>query len=134
MYRAKRAGKARCEVSDPAMHASAVKRLSLETDLRKAVDQGEFRVYYQPVMSLQSGRIMGFEALTRWQRPQGVFPPGEFIAVAEETGLIIPMNRQLRREACEHLRLWQAEFPCSPPLTMSVNITPKEFAQPGPHP
>jgi len=130
MYRAKRAGKARCEVSDPAMHASAVKRLSLETDLRKAVDQGEFRVYYQPVMSLQSGRIMGFEALTRWQRPQGVLPPGEFIAVAEETGLIIPMNRQLRREACEHLRLWQAEFPCSPPLTMSVNITPKEFAQP----
>ena len=129
MYRAKRAGKARCEVSDTAMHANAVKRLQLETDLRKALDQGEFRVFYQPIVSVQTGRITGFEALTRWQRPQGIVPPIEFIAVAEETGLIIPMNRQLLREACEHLRSWQAEFPSSPPLTMSVNITPKEFAQ-----
>jgi PAS domain S-box-containing protein len=129
MYRAKRAGKARCEVSDTAMHANAVKRLQLETDLRKALDQGEFRVFYQPIVSVQTGKITGFEALTRWQRPQGIVPPIEFIAVAEETGLIIPMNRQLLREACEHLRSWQAEFPSSPPLTMSVNITPKEFAQ-----
>ena len=129
MYRAKRAGKARCEVSDTAMHANAVKRLQLETDLRKALDQGEFRVFYQPIVSLQTGKITGFEALTRWQRPQGIVPPIEFIAVAEETGLIIPMNRRLLREACEHLRSWQAEFPSSPPLTMSVNITPKEFAQ-----
>lgn len=129
MYRAKRAGKARCEVSDTAMHANAMKRLQLETDLRKALDQGEFRVFYQPIVSVQTGRITGFEALTRWQRPQGIVPPIEFIAVAEETGLIIPMNRQLLREACEHLRSWQAEFPSSPPLTMSVNITPKEFAQ-----
>jgi PAS domain S-box-containing protein len=130
MYRAKRAGKARCEVSDPAMHASAVKRLSLETDLRKALDQGEFRVYYQPIVSLQTAKIIGFEALTRWQRPEGVLPPSEFIAVAEETGLIIPMNRQLLREACQAVQSWQAEFPSTPPLTMSVNITPKEFAQP----
>jgi PAS domain S-box-containing protein len=130
MYRAKRAGKARCEVSDPAMHASAVKRLSLETDLRKALDQGEFRVFYQPIVSLQTGKITGFEALTRWQRPEGILPPIAFIAVAEETGLIIPMNRQLLREACQHLRAWQSEFPCNPPLTMSVNITSKEFAQP----
>lgn len=130
MYRAKRTGKARCEVSDPAMHASAVKRLRLETDLRSALDQGEFRVHYQPIVSLQTGRITGFEALTRWQRPEGILSPIEFIAVAEETGLIIPMNRQLLREACEHLRSWQNEFGSSPPLTMSVNITPKEFAQP----
>jgi PAS domain S-box-containing protein len=129
MYRAKKAGKARCEVSDPAMHASAVKRLTLETDLRKALDQGEFRVFYQPIVSVQTGKITGFEALTRWQRPQGILPPIEFIAVAEETGLIIPMNRQLLREACEDLRSWQTQFPSSPPLTMSVNITPKEFAQ-----
>jgi predicted signal transduction protein with EAL and GGDEF domain len=129
MYRAKRAGKARCEVSDTAMHANAMKRLQLETDLRKALDQGEFRVFYQPIVSVATGKITGFEALTRWQRPQGIVPPVEFIAVAEETGLIIPMNRQLLREACEHLRSWQAEFPSSPPLTMSVNITPKEFAQ-----
>jgi PAS domain S-box-containing protein len=129
MYRAKKAGKARCEVSDPAMHASAVKRLTLETDLRKALDQGEFRVFYQPIVSVQTGKITGFEALTRWQRAQGILPPIEFIAVAEETGLIIPMNRQLLREACEDLRSWQTQFPSSPPLTMSVNITPKEFAQ-----
>ncbi|MGD0793919.1 MAG: EAL domain-containing protein [Terriglobales bacterium] len=130
MYRAKRAGKARCEVSDTAMHANALKRLRLETDLRKALDQGEFRVYYQPIVSLQTGKITGFEALTRWQRPEGILPPIEFIAVAEETGLIIPMNRQLLREACQHLRSWQSEFPSSPPLTMSVNITSREFAQP----
>jgi PAS domain S-box-containing protein len=130
MYRAKRAGKARCEVSDPAMHANAVKRLQLETDLRKAFDQAEFRVYYQPIVWLQTGRIAGFEALTRWQRPEGILTPMEFIAVAEETGLIIPMNRQLLREACQHLRSWQSEFPSSPPLTMSVNLSSREFAQP----
>jgi PAS domain S-box-containing protein len=130
MYRAKRAGKARCEVSDTAMHANAVKRLKLETDLRKAFDRGEFRVYYQPIVSLQAGKITGFEALTRWQRPDGILSPIDFIAVAEEIGLIIPMNRQLLREACEHLRSWQSEFPSSPPLTMSVNITSREFAQP----
>ncbi len=130
MYRAKRAGRARCEVSDTAMHANAVKRLRLETDLRKALEQGEFRVYYQPIVSLQTGKITGFEALTRWQRPEGIVPPIEFIAVAEETGLIIPMNRRLLREACQHLRSWQSEFPSSPPLTMSVNITSREFAQP----
>jgi diguanylate cyclase (GGDEF)-like protein/PAS domain S-box-containing protein len=130
MYRAKRAGKARCEVSDTAMHANAVKRLRLETDLRKALDHGEFRVYYQPIVWLQTGKIAGFEALTRWQRPEGVVPPMEFIGVAEETGLIVPMNRKLLREACERLRSWQAEFPSDPPLTMSVNVTSREFALP----
>ena len=130
MYRAKRAGKACCEVSDTAMHENAVKRLQLETDLRKALDQGEFRVYYQPIVSLQTGKIAGFEALTRWQRPEGILPPIAFIAVAEETGLIIPMNRQLLREACQQLRSWQSEFPSDPPLTMSVNMTSREFAQP----
>ena len=130
MYRAKRAGRARCEVSDTAMHANAVKRLRLETDLRKALEQGEFRVYYQPIVSLQTGKIVGFEALTRWQRPEGLLSPIEFVAVAEETGLIIPMNRCLLREACQHLRSWQSEFPASPPLTMSVNMTSREFAQP----
>jgi PAS domain S-box-containing protein len=129
MYRAKRAGKARCEVSDTAMHEAAVKRLRLETDLRKAFEQGEFRVFYQPIVSLQTGKISGFEALTRWQRPEGIVPPIAFIAVAEEIGLIIPMNRQLRREACQQLQSWQSEYPATPPLTMSVNITPKEFAQ-----
>jgi PAS domain S-box-containing protein len=130
MYRAKRDGKARCQVFDNAMHASAVKRLRLETDLRRALELGEFRVHYQPIVSLHTGTITGFEALTRWQRPEGILAPIEFIAVAEEIGLIIPMNRQLLREACQHLRSWQSEFPSCPPLTMSVNITSREFAQP----
>jgi EAL domain-containing protein (putative c-di-GMP-specific phosphodiesterase class I) len=98
--------------------------------LRKALDQGQFRVYYQPIVSLQTGKITGFEALTRWQRPEGILAPIAFIAVAEETGLIIPMNRQLLREACQHLRSWQSEFPSDSPLTMSVNITSREFVQP----
>jgi PAS domain S-box-containing protein len=130
MYRAKRAGKARCEVSDTAMHAAALKRLKLETDLRKALEHGEFLVYYQPIISLQTGKITGFEALSRWQRPEGIVPPMEFIPVAEETGLIVPMNRQLLREACRTLLMWQSQCPAEPPLTMSVNISARDFVQP----
>jgi PAS domain S-box-containing protein len=130
MYRAKREGKARCQVFDNAMHASAVKRLSLETDLRRALELGEFRVHYQPIVSLQSGKIAGFEALSRWQRPEGLLSPAHFIQIAEETGIILPMNRLLLREACLQLRAWHAQFPCDPPLTISVNVTPREFAQP----
>ena len=129
MYRAKRTGKAHCEVFDTAMHATAVKRLRLETDLRRALDQGEFRVHYQPIVSLETAKITGFEALTRWQRPEGLVSPADFIPVAEETGLIVPMNRQLLREACEQLLAWQAQFPANPPLTLSVNVTAKEFAR-----
>ncbi len=130
MYRAKRAGKACCEVFDAAMHASAVNRLRLETDLRKALELGQFKVHYQPIVSLRSGKITGFEALSRWQRPEGMVLPGEFIRVLDETGLILPVNRALLRESCELLRSWHSRFPLEPPLTMSVNITPKQFAQP----
>jgi PAS domain S-box-containing protein len=130
MYRAKREGKARYQVFDSAMHTSAVKRLRLETDLRRALELGEFRVHYQPIVSLQSGKIVGFEALSRWERPEGLLLPADFIQIAEETGIIVPMNRLLLREACLQLRAWHSQFPCDPPLTMSVNITPKEFAQP----
>jgi PAS domain S-box-containing protein len=130
MYRAKRNGKARCQVFDTAMHTSAVKRLRLETDLRRALEHGEFRVHYQPIVSLQTGKIAGFEALSRWQRPEGLLSPAHFIQIAEETGIILPMNRLLLREACQQLREWHTQFPCDPPLTISVNVTPKEFAQP----
>jgi diguanylate cyclase (GGDEF)-like protein/PAS domain S-box-containing protein len=129
MYRAKREGKARCQVFDHAMHTSAVTRLRLETDLRRALELGEFRVHYQPIVSLQSGKIVGFEALSRWQRPEGLLLPAQFIQIAEETGIILPMNRMLLREACLQLRAWHCQFPCDPPLTISVNISPKEFAQ-----
>ena len=130
MFRAKRAGKARCEVFDTAMHEGAVRRLELETELRKALELGEFRTHYQPIISLKTGRITGFEALTRWQHGDRLLSPAEFIAVADETGLIIPMNRILLREACEQLRTWHAQFPAEQPLSMSVNITSKEFALP----
>ncbi len=130
MYRAKQGGKARSELFDPAMHAAAVKRLSLETEIRKALELKEFVVYYQPIVSLQSGKIKGFEALSRWQRPDRLVMPVEFIAVADETGLILPMNRLLMQEAFAQVRAWNKEFPLEEPLSISVNITSKQFAQP----
>lgn len=130
MYRAKGGGKARCEVFDHAMHEGAIKRLHLETDLRKALELNEFRVYYQPIVSLHNGQIVGFETLSRWQRPQGLIMPTEFIAVADEIGIILSINRQLLCEACRQLRSWRELFPSDPPLTVNVNITPKQFEQP----
>jgi predicted signal transduction protein with EAL and GGDEF domain len=130
MYRAKRAGKARYEVFDNEMYVGAVKRLTLEADLRKALEFGEFRVYYQPIVSLQSGKIVNFETLSRWQRPEGIVMPGDFIAVADEIGVILSINRELLREACLQIKSWQAEFGANPPLCVSANIAPKQFAQP----
>jgi diguanylate cyclase (GGDEF)-like protein/PAS domain S-box-containing protein len=131
MYRAKQAGKARCEVFDHRMHSQAVKRLQLETDLRRALEKGEFQVYYQPIVSLRNGRIIGFETLSRWQKPEGLVMPADFIPVADETGLILPINRQLLLEACEQMRVWQKSFPSDPPLSVGINITPKQFTHPG---
>ena len=131
MYRAKAAGKARCEVFDTAMHASAVKRLGLETELRRALERSEFRVHYQPIIRLSDSTIAGFEALVRWERPNaGLVPPAEFIVVAEESGLIVPMNRWLRLEACRTLQNWQTQSSSDPPLTLSLNVTAKELAYP----
>ncbi|MGA8270008.1 MAG: EAL domain-containing protein [Candidatus Sulfotelmatobacter sp.] len=130
MYRAKHTGKARCEVFDNAMHAGALKRLQLETDLRRAVDQSEFLVYYQPIISLQHGGIVGFEALTRWRTAQGFVMPNDFIPLADETGIILTINRELLQEACGQLLAWQQLFPSDPPLSLSVNVSPKQFAQP----
>ena len=128
MYRAKGEGQAQCRVFDQAMQERATKKLRLETELRQALERGEFRVYYQPIVSLQTEAVVGFEALSRWQRPAGLVPPAEFIAVADETGIILPLNRALLRDACEQLRLWHSQF--GPSLRMGVNITPKQFAQP----
>ena len=129
MYRAKHTGKARCEVFDNAMHAGALKRLQLETDMRRAVDNGEFKVYYQPIISLVNGSIVGFEALTRWHSPKGLVMPNDFIPVADETGIILAINRQLLPEACRQVLSWQQLFPSDPPLSLSVNVSPKQFAQ-----
>ena len=129
MYRAKRAGKGRSELFDPAMHAAAVKRLTLETDLRKGLELGELLVYYQPIVALDTDKIVGFEALSRWQRPNGMVQPMDFIPVAEETGLILPINHTLMEQAFRQLRVWHSQFPSDPPLFISVNLTSKQFAQ-----
>ena len=131
MYRAKALGKARHEVFDRRMHDDAVAVLQLETDLRRAVERGEFRVHYQPIVSLESGRISGFEALIRWQHPErGLLGPVEFMAVAEETGLIIPMGQWVLTEACRQTRAWQETVVSDPPLAISVNLSSKQFLQP----
>jgi diguanylate cyclase (GGDEF)-like protein/PAS domain S-box-containing protein len=129
MYRAKQRGRAGCEIFDSAMHVSAIERLQLETDLRRAVELGEFETYYQPIVELTNGRVAGFEALSRWQRPAGITMPAEFIELADATGLILPLNRQLFREACLQLKSWQRQFPSDPPLRVSVNLTPRQFGQ-----
>jgi len=129
MYRAKHNGKARCEVFDNAMHDRALKRLQLETDMRRGIEQGEFLVYFQPIVSLQEGQVVGFEALSRWQRAQGIVMPGDFIPVADETGLIVSINRQLLPAACRQLRRWNDLFPSRLPFSLSVNISSREFAQ-----
>ncbi len=130
MYRAKREGKAQSRVFDQGMHESAMRRLRLETELRQALELGEFRVHYQPIVSLQDDRVVGFEALSRWQRPSGLVSPAEFIPVADETGIILPLNRALLRDACQQIRMWHADFASEPALRISINITPKQFAQP----
>jgi PAS domain S-box-containing protein len=129
MYRAKHGGKGRSEVFDRAMQEEASKRLQLEADLRSALEANEFITYYQPLVSLETGRIVGFEALSRWKRPQGIVMPGEFIAVADEIGVVLPMNRKLLRDSCEQLKRWHQMFPSETPLTLSVNVTAKQFAQ-----
>lgn len=130
MYRAKHMGKARCEVFDSAMHVLALKRLQLETDLRRALEQNEFLVYYQPIVSIRSGKIVAFEALSRWSTPRGPVMPSDFIPVADETGIILSINRQLLSEACKQVLSWQHLFPSDPPFSLSVNISPKQFAEP----
>ncbi|MEH2196722.1 two-component system response regulator [Nostoc sp.] len=131
MYRAKAQGRGKYHVFNPAMHREAIQLLELENDLRRAVERQEFLVYYQPIVSLNTGRISGFEALVRWQHPtRGLVSPIEFIPVAEETGLINVINSWVLQSACHQLSIWQ-HHPVTPePLTMSVNLSARLFSQP----
>ena len=131
MYRAKALGKAHHVVFDQAMHTSVMGRLRLETDLRRALEREEFCVYYQPIVELESGCVAGFEALVRWNHPErGMVAPAEFIPAAEETGLIIPLDLWVIREACRQMQVWNSELPQARPLTLSVNLSSKQFAHP----
>jgi predicted signal transduction protein with EAL and GGDEF domain len=130
MYRAKALGKGQYHIFDPTMHNAALELLQLETDLRRAIKQQEFIVHYQPIVDLGTGRIAGFEALVRWHHPQrGMVSPSEFIPVAEETGLIIPIGNWVLRQACHQLSLWHQEKLKGIPLFTSVNVSARQFAQ-----
>ena len=112
------------------MHTDALKRLQLETDMRKALDLGEFQVYYQPVVSLQQWSDCGFEALSRWHRPHGIVMPGEFIAVANEIGIISPSIANCFGMLASSFGPGMSSFLPIPPLSLGVNVSPKQFAQP----
>ncbi|GAB4318919.1 MAG: hypothetical protein Kow0059_12720 [Candidatus Sumerlaeia bacterium] len=131
MYRAKARGRARYEVFDQNMHQRALELLELETTLRHAVRRGEFVLHYQPIVQLASGQLCGFEALVRWKHPRrGLLGPDEFIRLAEETGLIVPIGRWVLEEACRRLRDWQERFAAQPPLAVSVNLSSRQIMQP----
>ena len=130
MYRAKSLGRARYEVFNETLHREALDRLRLETDLRRAVQEKSFGVQYQPIVRLSDGRTIGFEALVRWRHPAwGLVPPDQFIQVAEETGLILPIGRWVLSEACEKLQRWQREHPSDPPLVINVNLSRRQLLQ-----
>jgi diguanylate cyclase (GGDEF)-like protein len=130
MYRAKSAGRARYEMFDRAMHADALARLQTERDLRVAVEREEFELFYQPLVSIDTGVVVGVEALLRWRHPeQGLIAPLHFVPVAEDTGLIVPIGRWVLRSACRQARQWHDDLVVSEPLTLSVNLSVREFAQ-----
>jgi diguanylate cyclase (GGDEF)-like protein len=131
MYRAKQRGKARYEVFDRAMHAHAMDRLGLERDMRGVVERRELFLQYQPIVSLATGALRGFEALVRWQHPErGLINPAKFIPIAEETGMIIPIGKWVLVEACRQMSRWQELFNPEGPLPVSVNLSSKQFLQP----
>ncbi len=131
MYQAKHAGKARYVVFDQNMNAAAVDRLELEHDLRRAIERNEVQVYYQPIVDLATAQIVGLEALARWQHPQrGFIAPVQFIPLAEETGLIVPLGRCILEQACRQAQTWLAQHPQAQAWELSVNLSARQFRLP----
>jgi len=131
MYHAKAKGKARHEIFDGTMSAPALDRMDLEMDLRSAITNRDFRLHYQPILRLETGRIVEVEALIRWQHEKrGLLQPDAFIGLTEETGLIVPIGQWVLTEACRQARAWQIEYPRTPALGMSVNLSAKQFQNP----
>ncbi len=129
MYKAKSEGRTRRVIFDPAMHERAMTRLLLENDLRRAVTRQEFLVYFQPLVALEGGRLVGFEALLRWRHPEkGVLAPSEFLAVAQETGLSSKIGWWVLGEASRRLKAWQERFPWARDLAVSVNLDARQLA------
>jgi EAL domain-containing protein (putative c-di-GMP-specific phosphodiesterase class I) len=132
MHQAKAHGKARYEIFGRDMHGELMSRLKMETDLRRACERDELFVDYQPIVSLENRTLIGFEALVRWRHPEfGLVPPKEFIPVAEETGQILTIGQTVLESACRQAREWQMRYPAAPPLFVSVNLSVKQFNQPG---
>lgn len=131
MYRAKASGKSAYVVFDDAMHAAARARLTIETELRFALERGEFRAFYQPIVDLRDGSLQGCEALVRWQHPQrGLLMPEEFLAVAEESGTLLALDWWILEHTCRNLLLWQRRYPAHARLRASVNVDERQFAEP----
>jgi diguanylate cyclase (GGDEF)-like protein/PAS domain S-box-containing protein len=131
MYRAKHSGKARYAIFEEAMNTQALERLELDHGLRRAMERNEFVVHYQPNVSLATGKVVGFEALVRWDHPErGLLSPGEFVRVAEETGLIVPIGEVVLEEACRRAKDWQEQYPSDPPA-VCVNLSARQFWEPG---
>src|SRR5438445_606306 len=132
MYHAKQQGRARFQVFDIAMRDSAQARLGMEADLRNALERNELRLVFQPIVRLETGNVHGFEALLRWHRPeQGVVLPAEFVPLAEQTGLILPVGAWVLREACRYARRWQDTLPAAAAVRVSVNLSAKQLGHPG---
>jgi len=132
MYKAKEHGRACYQVFDASKDAQVMTRLQLETELRHALERQEFVVHYQPLVDLANDTIIGFEALVRWQHPKhGLVPPGQFIPLAEDTGLILPLGQLVLRTACQHARAWLGHLPAGTPLRISVNLSARQFQHAG---
>jgi diguanylate cyclase (GGDEF)-like protein len=130
MYRAKALGKGRYAVFDREMYAQTLQLSQIETDLRYAIERQEFLLHYQPIISLKTGKVTGFEALIRWQHPEkGLVYPGDFIAIAEDTGLIVPIGEWILLEACRQLRTWQEKVPSALNKHVSVNLSSRQIKQ-----